>query len=266
MSEPQVVTPSPPGPDVQRPRASGSWSEMSLPPLEISPWPVVVHHEDADKPWYSLTKPPELCEVPKDEQVAKELHNIIAWSLKGYPAQSRISRDAGLSIEERPDLPSAIVAAQEFTLVSRTPHDAEDLSPLGKAIEANPAAPDGSNTPETLPRPAAEDLSHSATANSIQQSHDNEKSTQHPCPDPAAEPSHHRHNACPENSRSRSGDGVLEKIWHRLGVKSCPTQASSELEEGLEQAARRKAARDAKEKEKRRTVECTSCFVSSATC
>jgi hypothetical protein len=60
-----------------------------------------------------------------------------------------------------------------------------------------------------------------------------------------------------------SRDRRLEKLCSiRSSIKFSITDLSSELKEGLELARRAKAVLEAKERERTRTVECTSCFVS----
>ena len=231
MAEPYTVTPTATMRDAQPSNISDRFPETVLPPLGTFCWPTkLAHPDDASKPWYSLPEPPELCELPKDE-LPNELRNIINWSLIRNARKDNYLHAAELPTKDFSYLASVIDSGQS--------------RPVENATQISDVPP--------------EDPSHRAAAIDSSQSTHTETSAQVRCIDLTDTEGDH---SSVGKARSRVKVQMLGKFRHQLGIKASMIGVSSGLEDSLERTRCTKAGLDAKDKEKNRTVECASCFVS----
>jgi hypothetical protein len=198
---------------------------LVLPPLELSPWPTRARDgEEATKAWQSLEAPLELYDIPQDEQVPEELLNIIKWSLVRGNAREYNTGASELPADDFSHLASMITTDQE-------PHD-QELQTESPYEESQVEPRNQDLRPESSPRPLFK------------------------------EPVEAKECKSPKYTPSKNKDGKREKLRHFLGINSSITDLSSGARESLARARSVKAAREAKERESNRTVECTGCFVS----
>jgi hypothetical protein len=198
---------------------------LVLLPLELSPWPTRTKDDVATtKTWQSFEAPPELYEIPQDERVPEELLNIIRWSLVQGNAREYNTDASELPADDFSHLASMITTDQES-------HDQElqTESPYEEP-QAKPRNQDLQT--ESSPQPSFKEPVEAEECNP------------------------------PKDIQSKNKDGKREKLRHFLGIRGSIADLSSEVRESLARARSVKAAREAKERESNRTVECTGCFVS----